>query len=187
MPDTIESRHAIRVTLRGWIGRSEDRLLPEIHAGDVARTLAADPHAPVVIDLECHGGFTAEAWRLHDVIQNHAGVVSAGVGLKCDSGGIIPFLAAEKRACSPWASFLLHPPRFWRCDLEAELYTASDLRDLANNLDDENGRIVALLSERTTERGTYWRGRCETADPGWPVCAVEALRSGLVHQIEVPQ
>jgi ATP-dependent protease ClpP protease subunit len=177
-----DSDRIIRLVLKGWIGRSEDRLQPEIHALDVERALALDRYAPAVISLETGGGFLAEAFRVHEIIQEHRGHVTAIVRMNCDSAGPIVLLAADRRVCTPWASFRLHRPRFWQCDFPGE-HTARTLRDLAFELDEFEARMIALLSERTNERGSYWRARVETLEPGWAMVPNEALESGLVHEV----
>jgi ATP-dependent protease ClpP protease subunit len=186
MNDNLERRHIITLALKGWIGRSEDRLVPEILARDVERVLTEDPHAPANIRFNCRGGLVSEAWDIHAVIGNHRGHVTAHVNSGCHSAGIIPYVAADLRTCTPWASFQFHDLRKWACDFSgAAQFTANDLRSIAADMDEQQARMVALLSERTSERGTYWRERM-LPDPGWPVTAAEALSSGLAHAIEAP-
>jgi ATP-dependent protease ClpP protease subunit len=183
MSVTTEQKHTISLTLKGWLGSPEGRPGAQILPGDVMRALATDIHAPVEIQFNMLGGLVRTGWEIFEIIQAHKGPTTARAQSQCDSAGLIPYLACDHRACVSWTSFLLHHVRMWPCDFTADHYTATNLREIAFEMDDHDARMLALLSERTSERSAFWRDRL-LPDPGWHITAVEAVSSGLAHWIE---
>ena len=127
----------------------------------------------MAVEVDQQWGIRIAGQHSLDVIQGHRGPTTARVRGRCDSAGLIVLIAFDSRTSTPWASFLLHDVRMCPPDFTADQYTATDLRRLAFEMDeDENAMIAVSKRTRIITRSRYsaW------FHPGKENAAVRAAR-----------
>ena len=119
---------------------------------DIQEFISAIPEDDQKIELRlnCRGGNVMEGWAIYDALRATGKEISAVIEGKCASMATIVLCAAKKelRSANPNSSLCIHSPYIPEYTL-AGAYKADDLRNIANDLDNEHEKFLDIYVERT--------------------------------------
>lgn len=134
------------------------------------------------ITLDCRGGDVHEGWKIYDALRATGKEISALVVGECASMGTAILLAApkERRSARPHASLLIHNPYIPAAMGELN---ADELRRMADDMQQEQDRILNLYVERT---GADRERLQEVMNEGKWLTTDEAIELGFINTIISP-